>query len=61
MFLLGIDWLVKQVTEKKNEKPLLMHRKKYTSHMILVCQAIRRKTFAEKDRQNLRERRQILA
>lgn len=38
-----------------------MHRKKYTSHMILVRQAIRRKTFAEKDRQDLRERRQILA
>lgn len=29
--------------------------------MILVCQAIRRKTFAGKDRQDLRERRQILA
>lgn len=60
MFLLGIDWLVKQVTEEKRKTFTNASEEIYFAYDT-DCQAIRRKTFAEKDRQDLRERRQILA
>lgn len=60
MLLLGIDWLVKQVTEEKRKTFTNASEEIYFAYDISLSSHTQ-KTFAGKDRQDLRERRQILA
>lgn len=62
MFLLGIDWLVKQVTEKKQRKTFTNASEEiYFAYDISLSSHTQKNRKAEKDRQDLGERRQILA
>lgn len=61
MFLLGIDWLVKQVTEEKRKPFTNASEEIYFAYDISLSSHTQKKTFAGKDRQDLRERRQFLA
>lgn len=56
MFLLGIDWLVKQVTEEKRKTFTNASEEIYFAYDISLSSHTQKKTFAGKDRQDLRER-----